>query len=66
MAKLSAEQRVQKSHVALMNDPKYCLYSGIFMLGRTEVDDDLPTACTDGRNTYYGRKFVDRDRKSVV
>jgi predicted metal-dependent peptidase len=59
MAKLSAEQRVQKSHVALMNDPKYCLYSGIFMLGRTEVDDDLPTACTDGRNTYYGRKFVD-------
>ena len=60
MAKLTAEQRVQKSHVALMNDPKYCLYSGIFMLGKTEVDDDLPTACTDGRNTYYGRTFVDK------
>lgn len=59
MAKLTAEQRVQKSHVALMNDPKYCLYSGIFMLGKTEVRDDMPTACTDGRNTYYGRKFVD-------
>lgn len=57
--KLSAEQRVQKAHVALMNDPKYCLYSGIFMLGKTDVRDDLPTACTDGRNTYYGRKFVD-------
>jgi len=57
--KLSAEQRVQKSHVALMNDPKYCLYSGIFMLGKTDVRDDLPTACTDGRNTLYGRKFVD-------
>jgi len=60
MARLTAEQRVQKSHVALMNDPKYCLYSGIFMLGNTEVDDDLPTACTDGKNTYYGRKFVDK------
>jgi predicted metal-dependent peptidase len=59
MTKLSAEQRVQKSHVALMNDPKYCLYSGIFMLGKTEVSDTMPTACTDGRNTYYGRKFVD-------
>jgi predicted metal-dependent peptidase len=57
--KLTAEQRVQKAHVALMNDPKYCLYSGIFMLGKTEVRDDLPTACTDGRNTMYGRKFVD-------
>lgn len=57
--KLSAEQRVQKAHVALMNDPKYCLYSGIFMLGKTEVSDVIPTACTDGRNTIYGRKFVD-------
>jgi predicted metal-dependent peptidase len=59
MTRLTAEQRVQKSHVALMNDPKYCLYSGIFMLGKTEVSDEIPTACTDGRNTYYGRKFVD-------
>jgi predicted metal-dependent peptidase len=58
--KLTAEQRVQKSHVALMNNPKYCMYSGIFMLGKTEVRDDVPTAGTDGRNTYYGRKFVDK------
>jgi predicted metal-dependent peptidase len=58
--KLTAEQRVQKSHVALMNNPKYCMYSGIFMLGKTEVNDDIPTAGTDGRNTYYGRKFVDK------
>jgi len=66
MTKLTAEQRVQKSHVALMNDPKYCLYSGIFMLGKTEVNDDLPTACTDGRNTYYGRKFVDKLKDSEL
>ena len=64
MTKLSAEQRVQKAHVALMNDPKYCLYSGIFMLGKTEVSDDIPTACTDGRNTIYGRKFVDKLKES--
>jgi len=64
MTRLTAEQRVQKSHVALMNDPKYCLYSGIFMLGKTEVSDDIPTACTDGRNTYYGRKFVDKLKDS--
>ena len=60
MSRLTAEQRIQKAHVALMNDPKYCLYSGIFMLGRTEIDDSVPTACTDGRNTYYGRKFIDK------
>jgi predicted metal-dependent peptidase len=58
--KLSAEQRVQRSHVALMKDPRYCLYSGIFMIGKTEVKDDVPTACTNGRDTYYGRSFVDK------
>ena len=60
MAKLNAEQRVQKSHVWLMKNPKYCLYSGIFMIGQTEIKDDIPTACTDGKNTYYGREFVDK------
>ncbi len=60
MNKLTAEQRVQRAHVALMNDPKYCLYSGIFMIGKTEVVDDIPTACTNGRDVKYGRKFVDK------
>jgi predicted metal-dependent peptidase len=61
MTKLSAEQRVQKAHIALMNEPKYCLYSGIFMMGRTAVvDQGCPTAYTDGFNTRYGRAFVDK------
>ena len=58
MSNLTAEQRVQKQHVALMKDPKYCLYSGIMMIGNTMIDEDTPTACTDGRNTWYGRKFI--------
>jgi predicted metal-dependent peptidase len=60
MNKLTAEQRVQRAHVALMNDPKYCLFSGVFMIGKTEVRDDIPTAATNGRDTYYGREFVDK------
>lgn len=58
--KLTAEQRVQRAHVALMNDPKYCLYSGIFMIGKVEVRDNVPTAQTNGRDVFYGRKFVDK------
>lgn len=58
MSKLTVEQRIQRAHVWLMKHPKYCLYSGIFMLGKTEVKDDVATACTDGRNVEYGRKFV--------
>jgi predicted metal-dependent peptidase len=56
--KLTAEQRVTKQHVWLMNEPKYCQYAGIFMLGNTTVTGKVPTACTDGVNTYYGEKFV--------
>ena len=60
MTKLSAEQRVQRAHVWLMKHPNYCLYSGIFMLGKTSVEDDVSTACTDGRNVKYGRAFTDK------
>ena len=68
--KLTVEQLIQKDHVALMKDPKYCLYSGIIMIGKTEVKEDVPTACTDGRNTYYGRDFMAKlasnKRKGVI
>jgi predicted metal-dependent peptidase len=60
MQKLTAEQRVQKAHVWLMAQPKYCLYSGIFMLGKTSIEDNVPTACTNGRDAMYGRAFVDK------
>lgn len=68
--KLTVEQLIQKDHVALMKDPKYCLYSGIIMIGKTEVKEDVSTACTDGRNTYYGREFMAKlasnKRKGVI
>ncbi len=59
MAVLTAEQKIQRAHVWLMNEPRYCLYSGIFMLGKTEVVDDFPTAYTNGRDVKYGRAFID-------
>lgn len=68
--KLSVEQRVQKEHVWLMKNLKYCFYSGVIMVGKTEVRDDVPTACTNGRDTLYGRKFVegisDRELRAVI
>ena len=52
------ERKLQKSKISLMRDPKFALLSGILMVGRTRVDDDVPTACTNGRDERYGRKFV--------
>ena len=68
--KLSVEQRIQKDHVWLMKNPKYCLYSGIMMLGKTLVDEDTPTACTNGRDVWYGRAYTDKlsgkERRAVI
>jgi predicted metal-dependent peptidase len=60
MVKLTAEQRIEKVHVALMRHKKFCLFSGLFMVGKVSVSDTLPTAATDGVNVTYGRSFIDR------
>jgi predicted metal-dependent peptidase len=51
-------RRLQKAHVTLMRTPTFAFYSGILMLGKAEIDDDIPTACTNGRDVKYGRAFV--------
>jgi len=42
MTKLTAKQRVQRAHVALMKHPDYCLYSGVFMIGKVKIQDAYP------------------------
>jgi len=59
MKNLSIEQRIQRCHVMLMRHPDFCLFSGIFMVGKIFVDD-TPTAMTDGQDVYYGRDFMSK------
>lgn len=59
MAKLTAEQRIEKVHVKLMRHKNFCLFSGLFMVGKVTVDETTPTAKTNGVNVIYGREFVD-------
>ena len=56
---LTAEQRLNKAVIAIMGHPLYVALAGILMVGKREVRDDIPTACTNGRDEYYGRAFVD-------
>jgi hypothetical protein len=57
--KLTAEQRIERTHVTLMRHKDFCLFSGMFMIGKVEVVDKRMTASTNGRDVIYGRKFVD-------
>ena len=41
-----------------MRNQKFALLQGVMMIGRTKVADNVPTACTNGRDEIYGRKFI--------
>jgi predicted metal-dependent peptidase len=55
---LTAEQRIERCHIDLMKSPQFVAYSGILMIGETKVDDNIPTACTNGKDVKFGRDFV--------
>ncbi len=67
---LTAEQRIERCHIELMKHPHFVAYSGILMIGDCKVEDNLPTACTNGRDVKYGRQFVeslnDADLRGVI
>ena len=56
---LTPEQRLSKAVVDIMGNPKYVALAGVLMIGDRSVQDDIPTACTNGRDEMYGRAFVD-------
>jgi predicted metal-dependent peptidase len=57
--KLTAEQRLERCHVQLMQHKDFCLFSGVFMVGKVTVCERTRTASTNGRDVTYGRAFVD-------
>jgi predicted metal-dependent peptidase len=67
---LTAEQRIERCHIDLMKNPHFIAYSGLVMIGKVTVDDECPTAYTNGRDVTYGREFVkslsDAELRAVI
>lgn len=57
--KMTPERKLQRVKVTLLRNPKVALMSGILMLGKTYVDSTVPTARTNGRDEWYGEKFIE-------
>ena len=56
---ITEEQRIKKGHIMLMKHPETALWSGVLMMGTTEVvDDPKVTAYTNGVDKRYGRTFL--------
>ena len=52
------ERRLSKVKISIMRNPKFALWSGLMTVGKTSVVDDIPSACTNGRDEQYGREFI--------
>lgn len=57
--RLPAEKRIELVHVSLMRSKEFALFAGLFMVGKVSVTDNPVSAGTNGRDVFYGRKFVD-------
>lgn len=67
MNNLTPKQRIEKSHVRMMGHKATLVYSSVLMVGSVTVSDEIPTACTNGRDVTYGASFIDRlDDKELV
>jgi predicted metal-dependent peptidase len=55
---LTSEQRVTKSHIAIMRSKQFCMFAGVLSVGKVIFTDDIPTACTNGRDVMYSPDFI--------
>lgn len=59
MMALTSEQRVTKSHIAIMRSKQFCMFAGVLSVGKVNFTEDLPTAATNGRDVMYNPKFIE-------
>jgi predicted metal-dependent peptidase len=55
---LSGPQRIVRAHVLLGRHQMFAMLSGIMLMGKSEIRDNIPTAYTNGRDKFYGRKLL--------
>lgn len=56
---LTAEQRLKRVSTEIIGREEFTPLVGVFMVGTKAIKDDVPTACTNGRDEMYGREFVE-------
>jgi len=61
---MNVQDRIKKSHIAIMQHKTFCSYSGILACGKVKVGDDVPTAATNGWDVMYNPDFIDQYMKS--
>ena len=55
---ITTYQRLVKANAKVQEHPNYKPLAGLMLLGKSELAD-VPTACTNGVDCFYGREFID-------
>ena len=67
---MTPEDRLLRTRVAIMRDPRFMALNGLMMEGECKLVDDLPTAATNGRDVLIGKQFIgtldDQTQRFVV
>ena len=64
--KLSPHDRIIGVHVDISNHKEFAGLSGVVYVGNVRIEDNIPTAGTDGRDVWYGTQFLmDQNRKQL-
>jgi predicted metal-dependent peptidase len=56
---LTTLQRIDMCYTQIMAHERYRPIAGVLLIGTYSVEETLPTAATNGRDEFYGKKFVD-------
>jgi predicted metal-dependent peptidase len=60
------KDRLTKAHVKLITHPETMLYGGVIVMGKSEIVTDIPTACTDGIDCFYGAEFMAQQNDAQI
>ena len=55
---VTAEQRIQNAHASIIAHERYRALAGVMAIGTKTISDDIPTACTNGRDVLFSRDMV--------
>ncbi len=55
---LTPRERITAVSFDIMKDEEFCLMGGATQIGKVEITDQVPTAATNGRDTYFNEQFI--------
>jgi predicted metal-dependent peptidase len=56
---MKVQDRIKKAHISIMQDKKFCVFSGILACGKVTVTNEVSSARTNGWDVEYNPKFIE-------